>query len=502
MRGLQIWLGIFVVSLCFLVVDGQDACSQFAGDNKIVDVENLLTAQGHTDGYYDVIVTLFPSEHGGSTAEPIDVINPTALQKKVLKRMSESTGRDIVQMASIPVFSGKFLLAEIQELAAMDEVYSIEENRRLFPCTRQGLQLIGKNGSNERRGGKGVAIAIVDTGINYNHPGLGGPGFPNNKVIGGYDLGDGDGDPMEEVYLNSDNEKEQSTHGSSCAGIAAGLNTSVGDYIGGVAPDAKLYGLKIVNKNGQMMMQKALEAWDWAIQHQYDDPENPILIISNSFGNPKVESGGYCNHLSPAMSRMAEEAEKRGIAIYVASGNESMKTTISFPACLEDTMAIGAVYDADLADTAKRDMVASYSNVSPVLDMFAPSHNSYTVSAPGQKYTENFGGTSAACPYAAGAAAVLQSAFKEKFASFMSVYDLRRVMAVTGQEIIDQRAGTGQAAIKKPRVNLARALEMIDGYPLDRQSTKNGQQTGLVTPAEPRIPEVERGKKTGVIVDY
>ncbi len=502
MKVLQMWLKIFVIVLCVFTIDNREVFSQFSGVDKIVDAENLLTTQGHSDGYYDVIVTLKPAEYSGNTVGPIDVIHPTALQRKVLKKMSESTGRDIVQMAAVPMFSGRFSLTGIQELAAMDEVYAIEENRRLYPSTKQGLQLIGKDESNKGRGGKGVAIAIVDTGINYNHPGLGGPGFPNGKVIGGYDFGDADADPMEEVYLNSDNQKEQSTHGSSCAGIAAGLDTSVGDYIGGVAPEAKLYGLKIVDKNGLMKMQNALAAWDWVIQHQYDDPENPILIISNSFGNPRVKSTGYCNHLSPAMSRMAEEAGKRGIAIYVASGNESMATAISFPACLEDTIAIGAVYDADLADNARRDMVASYSNVSPILDMFAPSHNSYTVSAPGQEYTENFGGTSAACPYAAGAAAVLQSAFKEKFGNFMSVYDLRKMMAVSGQEIIDHRLGVTQYAIKKPRINLAWALKMLDEYPLARQPIKKGIQAGSGMPAESRNPNTEDGKKTGIIIDY
>ncbi|MBC8417309.1 MAG: S8 family serine peptidase, partial [Desulfobacterales bacterium] len=82
--------------------------------------------------------------------------------------------------------------------------------------------------------GSGLAIAICDTGIDYTHSKLGNGGFPNSKVIGGYDFGDNDSNPM-----------DLEGHGTACAGIAAGDLGTVGDYIGGVAYGAKLYALKI-----------------------------------------------------------------------------------------------------------------------------------------------------------------------------------------------------------------------------------------------------------------
>ena len=82
--------------------------------------------------------------------------------------------------------------------------------------------------------GSGMAIAICDTGIDYTHARLGGGGFPNSKVIGGFDFGDNDADPM-----------AGDPHGTACAGIAAGDVGSVGDYIGGVAEGARLYALKM-----------------------------------------------------------------------------------------------------------------------------------------------------------------------------------------------------------------------------------------------------------------
>jgi subtilisin family serine protease len=73
--------------------------------------------------------------------------------------------------------------------------------------------------------GSGISIAIVDSGVDYNHPRLGGGGFPNSKVIGGYDTGDRDNDPA----------PSDEAHGTACAGIAAGGLGTFGDYIGGVA---------------------------------------------------------------------------------------------------------------------------------------------------------------------------------------------------------------------------------------------------------------------------
>ena len=73
--------------------------------------------------------------------------------------------------------------------------------------------------------GEGVSIAIVDTGIDYTHSRLGGAGFPNDKVIGGYDYGGSANNPNSE----ENDLMDANGHGTSCAGIAAGSSgTPVG----------------------------------------------------------------------------------------------------------------------------------------------------------------------------------------------------------------------------------------------------------------------------------
>src|SRR5258708_22472294 len=125
--------------------------------------------------------------------------------------------------------------------------------------------------------GSNMAIAVCDTGIDYTHARLGGGGFPNSKVIGGYDFGDADSDPFPNMQA----------HGTSCAGIAAGDLGTVGDYIGGVAYGAKLYALKIFpGASGTATSAAMSAAWGWCVGHQNHEPHKPILA-----GSPDIGSG-------------------------------------------------------------------------------------------------------------------------------------------------------------------------------------------------------------------
>ena len=102
-----------------------------------------------------------------------------------------------------------------------------------FQVERGGIPLMNAAEARNSYSGSGLSIAICDTGIDYTHPKLGGGGFPNTKVIGGYDTGQDDADPM-----------DGNGHGTGCAGIAAGDMGNAGDYIGGVYYGARLYALK------------------------------------------------------------------------------------------------------------------------------------------------------------------------------------------------------------------------------------------------------------------
>ena len=233
-------------------------------------------------------------------------------------------------------FSAEVSLRGLQDLVDNPDVLSVEKDEILHANLAQGIPLMNATTPRSSYNGSGLSIAICDTGIGYTHPRLGGGGFPNSKVIGGYDFGDNDSDPM-----------DAQGHGTACSGIAAGNTGAVGDYIGGVAYSAKLYALKIsIGSSIDAYTSDMVEAWEWCITHQNDDPNNPIMIISTSFG------GGYytstCDSQSTARTAAAANAVAAGMTLFVSSGNEGYCSGMGAPACITHVISVGAVYDANL----------------------------------------------------------------------------------------------------------------------------------------------------------
>ena len=378
-----------------------------------------------------------------------------------------------------PGFSAEVTLEGLEELVAHPRVLSIDKDHIRYAQTAQGIPLMKASTVRNTYNGSGMAIAICDTGIDYTHPKLGGGGFPNTKVIGGYDCGDDDTDPM-----------DGQGHGTACAGIAAGNTGTTGDYIGGVAYNAKLYAVKIATgSSGSATDANMIEGWEWCITHQNDDPNNPIMIISTSFGGGRYLS--LCDSESSAMTSAAKNAVAAGMTLFVSSGNDGYCDAMGWPACISHVNSVGAVYDADLGqnppegyvgcikddscvgtpgppcdekwyvdDPANADQVTTYSNSVSFLTLFAPANWAYSTKMGGGYWdtANGFGGTSAACPYAAGAAACLQSAAKAIKGSYLSPGEVKSTLTSTGDSITD-----GKVAITKPRVNLEQAVASLGG---------------------------------------
>jgi subtilisin family serine protease len=380
-------------------------------------------------------------------------------------------------------FSAEVTLQGLLGLVRNNDVVSIEEDRILHADLAQGIPLMNAAGARSLYNGSGLAVAICDTGIDTSHPMLGGGGSPifNSKVIGGYDTGDDDADPRPDPTSGN-------AHGTACAGIAAGDLGTTGDYIGGVANGAKLYAVKIsTGSTGSASGANMIEGWEWCITHQNDDPGNPIMIISTSFSG--VRQFSICDSASPAMTQAAANAVAAGMTLFVSSGNDGYCDSINWPACISHVVSVGAVYDAAFgwsypcvsagscaskapttgcstgwyaSDNTAADMVTSYSNTASFLNLLGPANRAYTTDIVGAggyssgDYSTGFGGTSAACPYAAGAAAVLQNASKMINGYYMSPADVKKKLIDNGDPITD-----GKVAVTKPRVNLGKAIDTI-----------------------------------------
>lgn len=396
-------------------------------------------------------------------------------------RLDGSQIRDIHAFEYLFGFSARVTPGGMARLLNDPDVLSVEKDLLLHAHLARGIPLINASLVRNLYNGAGVAIAICDTGVDYRHPRLGGGGFPNSKVIGGYDWGDKDDDPM-----------DVQGHGTACAGIAAGDLGTVGNYIGGVAHQARIYAVKIsFGSGGSAWTSDMVRGWEWCITHQYDDPSHPILVISTSFGGGRHH--GYCDSQVSAMTTAARNAVDSGITLFASTGNDGYCDAMNWPACISHVIPVGAVYSFAFGDyypcvsedscaskyatwsclsryhaidSTAADRVTSYSNTSSLVGLLAPSNQATTTDIiggggySGGDYYPYFGGTSAACPYAAGAAASLQSASIALTGTYLTPAQVRNILTSTGDSIVDSKV-----AITKPRVNLARAISVIEPMP-------------------------------------
>ncbi len=446
---------------------------------KVMNEESIISDITDT-GMVDVIITLdydLTESMSAPAAERIQwlqeqLMNKPAMLNAPLKRVYEN----------IPAISMKIDQQMLDFLKSSELVAGIEPLITLTEHTAQGLPLMDADVYRSIYNGSGVSIAIIDSGINYNHPAFGGGGFPNAKVIGGYDFGNNDADPI----------PSGSNHGTNVAGIAAGditNNSSFPNYIGGVAPGSKLYALKVMpDGSGSTDTGKLTAAIDWCVSHKNDDPANPILVINMSVGGGRYTSS--CDGSSSAMVNSVNAAIAAGMTVLSSSGNEGYCDAMGIPACISNVISVGAVFDNGIGTlgfcvnelscigstsgctapdkyysmSTGADKVAPYSNSAGFLDILAPSHNASTPS--GSSYTNGFGGTSAACPYASGSVAALQSAAADIIGRFLTFAEVKAMLTQNGDPVADFKN-----SITTPRVNLANAIEAADIF--------NGQQLTL-----------------------
>jgi len=482
---------LFVVILLFITFSLGEAQGQVT---KLSNEEKILTAFESGQQKVKVIIGLQMPQHLKGIKSFKDKQFKAQVRAEIAGRQSNvlsglSNDEFVLshRYKNFECFAGEVTLEGFGKLLAHPLVKSIELSELEHKMLAQGIGLINAMTPRSTYNGQNVAVAISDTGIDYTHPRLGGGGFPNSKVIGGYDAGDNDSDPS----------PNGQAHGTACAGIAAGDLGTVGDYIGGVGYSAKIYAMKIsFGSGGSAYETDVIEAWDWCIDHQYDDVDNPILILSHSFGGGRYFSATEAENDRPSYALAAGRLIAAGITVFAASGNDGYCESMSAPAAFSDVISVGAVYDADIGQypppgyvgcisngscagftsncpcpekcyvdvTTAADQVTTYSNSADFLDVLAPSNNAYTTDIVGSggyelgDYTPDFGGTSAACPYAAGAAVCLQSAAKILTGSYLTPQEVRDALVNTGDNKIDSKS-----SIVTPRVNLQNAIDTIQG---------------------------------------
>jgi len=180
-------------------------------------------------------------------------------------------------------------------------------------------------------------VVVIDTGVDYTHPEL------RAIYAGGYNF-----------IAKTDDPLDDGSHGTHVAGTIAAANNDAG--VVGVAPDVRLWALKVLNSSGSGSNSNIIKAFDWIIAKKKERGGNWIANLSLGASDP-----------SNAEREAVNRAIAAGILIVAASGNESTSTVaapVGYPAAYDGVIAVGAIDDAE--------SLATFSNQGPELDVVAP----------------------------------------------------------------------------------------------------------------------------------
>ncbi|WP_406157735.1 S8 family serine peptidase [Streptomyces sp. NBC_01005] len=343
-------------------------------DEELFNVTGLIR-QGYDDGHTkslpliavygkDQARSTFATPRGAKRGLALDAIDGVAL--KADKEKAADFWADVTRGARSFSASGmKKLWLDRKVQATLDK------------STKQvGADLAWAAGYD----GKGTKVAVLDTGVDAEHPDLKG------RVA------------ASENFTDSDSTDDRQGHGTHTISTVGGTGAASGGKKKGVAPGADLLAGKVLNDSGSGAESWIIAGMQWAVDQKAD-------VVSMSLGSPEPTD------CTDPMSVAAEElAQNKGTLFVIAAGNAGPTlNTVSSPGCAPSVLTVGAV-DRD-------DTTAQFSSRGPVIgshtlkpEITAPGVNISAAAAGGRGLYayQSMSGTSMATPHVAGAAAIVK----------------------------------------------------------------------------------------------
>ena len=341
-------------------------------------------------------------------------------------------------------FSGVIDEKGLDSLSKNPLVKSVHLERILYPSLPLSVPLINANDvwtAQTNLGnitGTGQTVCVIDTGIDYTHPDLGGCFGTGCKVKGGFDYWNNDNDPMDD-----------GGHGTHVAGIAAANGN-----VKGVAPNADLIGLKVCNMGG-CLTGAMIAGVDYCISNVNTLGTDVITMSIGDLGEYGPNSG-TCPSWIDSQFRLANYLN---IPVTVASGNERRRNGTAYPACSPNAISVGA---SGFQGNPPTERIAYFSNTGPNLDVVAPGSGIYSTVLNGSY--ESYSGTSMATPHVAGTIALLK-----QLNPSLTPFQLKTVLRQSGVPIVDN--GNGGGGLTFPRIDSLGAVNRFTSWGNDIRLT-------------------------------
>ncbi|MFE6165806.1 S8 family serine peptidase [Streptomyces sp. NPDC056486] len=272
--------------------------------------------------------------------------------------------------------------------------------------------------------GKGVKVAVLDTGVDATHDDL------KDQVVGAKN------------FTSAADATDHYGHGTHVASITAGTGAKSGGKFKGVAPGAKLLNGKVLDDTGSGDDSGIIAGMDWAAEQGAD-------IVNLSLG------GGDTPGVDPLEAQVNKLSADKGILFAIAAGNAGAPGSVGSPGSADAALTVGAVDDNDkLAEFSSQGPRVGDGAIKP--DVTAPGVDITAAAAPGSVIDQEVGqkpegyltisGTSMATPHVAGAAALLKQQHPDwKYAELKGAL----TASTKGGKYTPFEQGSGRIAVDK-----------------------------------------------------
>jgi len=327
----------------------------------------------------------------------------------------------------IPAFAGKFSHQAITILQNHPEVVSIQLDKQYEFLLADSKPQINVDAVHALPyTGKGVTVAVLDSGIDTDHPDLA------DSIVAQHCFSDRSCPPF---GTNESTFAEDDIYGMGHGTFVAGTITGPQ----GIAPDAGIVAIKVSSQIGIFsapLQSDILAGLDWI---RANLSTQPVQIITLSLGSGAFSN--VCDDDDPATATIFKQLREQGVSIFVGVGNDGFTDMIASPACLNDAIAVGAT---DMAGE-----VADFSNSNHLVDILAPGVNITSSMISGGQITKN--GTSFSTPIAAGVAALMLELYPT-----LTPTSIEIMMEKTGVMITDVKNG-----LTFPRLDALAAVKAL-----------------------------------------
>jgi subtilisin family serine protease len=360
------------------------------------------------------------------------------------------------QAKKLPLMIFELSEAELDELIDSGLVAQVVEDKLNKPLLGQSIPHIGGDlAHNFGLTGLGAAVAILDTGVDTDHPVFTGriveqACFSTKSAING----------SSSLCPNNRNtqygigaaEACESTvdsgcyHGTHVSAIAAGQHVTYS----GVAPAADIIAIQVFSRFSSELVcgtgiTSCIRSYDSDMIDGLEYVESLTATYSIASVNISIGGGEYTGYCDAEPHKMAiDDLLASGVATVIASGNDGFNNAVNSPACISTAITVGATQD-------NNDTIKGWSNSATMVDLLAPGAWIYAA-VPGGGYASK-AGTSMAAPHVAGAIALLKA-----HDNTFSVSTMASLLATNAVSVLD--AGNG---LTFPRIDLASVATVLAG---------------------------------------